>query len=605
MGGVHKSGGYATQKIIKNGTGSIIFTYGETQMEVKEIAVSDAMHLKFKRDKNYNELFYSRSSSIGDEEYYAKYPSYALCYDYAGEKYANALLYANAGSSLGGDKIASLSKAIDEGRISYQECQGILDFVFAMMNAHYPPQDDELYAKAEDLSKENDLTKLKESIDIYNLISDYKDSAELVKNVQKKHDDIIQAEKETKIIAKEKRQKKNKRSLIVSLLLLLVFAFVGCFVKFYHIPNQKYNEAKSLLDSGSYTEAIIAFEKLDGFKDSIQCAEEAKVKYAEQEYNTAMQYYENSDYRNAIKHFSIAGDYSDSRAKFTEILKKIAVKGTVSATAYNTVAVKTNGRVVSTEYKGVYFFNNGQDDVDDWRDIVAVSASEGHTVGLKTDGTVVAVGDNKYGQCEVSSWRDIVSIYATSYMTVGLTSNGIVLTTNSSTDELTDVIAIGGMGSSVIALKADGTVVSTDVDYNTSGWSDIVEISTSDGCVAGLKSDGTVVVIASSSYSSKLYEASNWNDIVSVSANETHIVGLKSDGSVVSTAFDYDRYKYYNGECEVGSWSDIVSISACGTHTIGLKSNGRIVVTEYIGEQEYHGQCEVNGWNNIKLPENK
>jgi len=30
-----------------------------------------------------------------------------------------------------------------------------------------------------------------------------------------------------------------------------------------------------------------------------------------------------------------------------------------------------------------------------------------HTVGLKTDGTVVAVGKNTDGQCNVSGWRDI------------------------------------------------------------------------------------------------------------------------------------------------------------------------------------------------------
>ena len=30
-----------------------------------------------------------------------------------------------------------------------------------------------------------------------------------------------------------------------------------------------------------------------------------------------------------------------------------------------------------------------------------------HTVGLKADGTVVAVGRNYEGQCDTESWRDI------------------------------------------------------------------------------------------------------------------------------------------------------------------------------------------------------
>ena len=66
---------------------------------------------------------------------------------------------------------------------------------------------------------------------------------------------------------------------------------------------------------------------------------------------------------------------------------------------YHTVGLKSDGTVVAVG-------NNDyvQCDVADWRDIVAVSAGDYHTVGLKSDGTVVAVGNNKYGQCGVVDW---------------------------------------------------------------------------------------------------------------------------------------------------------------------------------------------------------
>ena len=44
---------------------------------------------------------------------------------------------------------------------------------------------------------------------------------------------------------------------------------------------------------------------------------------------------------------------------------------------------------------------------NDWTDIVAISAGYWHTVGLKADGTVVAVGYNEFGQCDVSGWTNI------------------------------------------------------------------------------------------------------------------------------------------------------------------------------------------------------
>ena len=43
-------------------------------------------------------------------------------------------------------------------------------------------------------------------------------------------------------------------------------------------------------------------------------------------------------------------------------------------------------------------------EVSRWIDIVKVAAGEYHTVGLKGDGTVVAVGRNDYRQCDVGDW---------------------------------------------------------------------------------------------------------------------------------------------------------------------------------------------------------
>ena len=78
----------------------------------------------------------------------------------------------------------------------------------------------------------------------------------------------------------------------------------------------------------------------------------------------------------------------------------------------------------------------GQCDVSGWRDIVAVKASNvhmanntgnAHTIGLKSNGTVVAVGWNKHDQCEVKHWRDIVAVATGWCRTIGLKSDGTVV----------------------------------------------------------------------------------------------------------------------------------------------------------------------------------
>ena len=75
---------------------------------------------------------------------------------------------------------------------------------------------------------------------------------------------------------------------------------------------------------------------------------------------------------------------------------------TISAGLEHSVGVKSDGTVVAVG-KNDY----GQCDVSGWTDILAVSAGSNHTVGLKADGTVVAVGDNDDGQRDVSDWTDI------------------------------------------------------------------------------------------------------------------------------------------------------------------------------------------------------
>ena len=51
------------------------------------------------------------------------------------------------------------------------------------------------------------------------------------------------------------------------------------------------------------------------------------------------------------------------------------------------------------------------------------------TVGLRNDGTAVAVGDNSLGQCNVDDWTGLIAISAGQFHTIGLREDGTVLTT--------------------------------------------------------------------------------------------------------------------------------------------------------------------------------
>lgn len=84
----------------------------------------------------------------------------------------------------------------------------------------------------------------------------------------------------------------------------------------------------------------------------------------------------------------------------------------MSANFSHSVGLRSDGTVVAAGSN-----NFGACKVDNWTDIISVSEGDSHTVGLRRDGTVVATryaGDIRfnYSQCEVSNWNNIVAIAA-------------------------------------------------------------------------------------------------------------------------------------------------------------------------------------------------
>ena len=312
-------------------------------------------------------------------------------------------------------------------------------------------------------------------------------------------------------------------------------------------------------------------------------------------YNKAEALLAEGDKLHAVKEMHAAGGFRGAREQSITIMEQISPSRSISV-YYHTVGLKSDGTVVAV---GDNVF--GRYDVSGWKDIVAVAAGDYHTVGLKSDGTVVAVGNNEYGQCDVRGWKDIVAVSAGNSHTVGLQSDGTVVAVGYNeygqcgVGKWTDIVAVTAGGYYTVGLKSDGTVVA--VGSNSSGqcdvrkWKDIVAVAAGFSHTVGLKSDGTVVAVGGN-WNGQC-DVSGWTDIVAVAAGGNHTVGLKSDGTVVAVGDN----KY--GQCDVSEWTDIVAVAAGWSHTVGLKSDGTVVA---VGDND-DGQYDVSGWKDIKIPE--
>jgi hypothetical protein len=160
----------------------------------------------------------------------------------------------------------------------------------------------------------------------------------------------------------------------------------------------------------------------------------------------------------------------------------------------------------------------------------------------------------------------------------------------------TDIKQIASSGfytKHTVGLKENGTVLAIGNNgygaCNVSGWTNVKKLGTpmlSDFTVA-IKNDGSVV--ATGSNGEGQCGVAGWHDITDVASGFIHTVGLTTTGSVVAAGDNF------YGESNVADWHEIKAVAAGGYHTVGLKSDGTVIAT---GKSDW-GQCDVSGWHDI------
>ena len=81
------------------------------------------------------------------------------------------------------------------------------------------------------------------------------------------------------------------------------------------IPNSNYNKAIALMNEGKYSEAIVAFEEFEGYKDSIEQIVNCENGIIENKYQSAIVLMEANKYQEAIEAFEELDGYKDSAGK--------------------------------------------------------------------------------------------------------------------------------------------------------------------------------------------------------------------------------------------------------------------------------------------------
>ncbi len=360
--------------------------------------------------------------------------------------------------------------------------------------------------------------------------------------------------------------------------------------------------AEALRGEGLWEEAIGKYAELAALRDTAEEIAACRYAWAEQLLSAG-------DRAGAAALFRQAGDYQDSQTRFLALAVEItgyddpekamaAISGkspedmarmsalqekretlpcgVLAVGFFHTVGLRSDGAVLAC---GDNSF--GQCGVQGWHDVVAVAAGAYHTLALHRDGHVSAVGRNREGQCEVKSWENVTAIAAANYGSFALTKDGTVLCTKNfgytppaSWNGL-DSLCAGSFNCGALR-RGEALLYPALPGEPLPG--ELVELCVATGCAVGLLPDGRLA--------GQGREFPEWSDLLTVSLSDSCLLGLKEDGSVLASFFHEDA------AIDFSSVRDAVAIAAGGTHFAFLLRDGTVLC---FGE-DGRGQTETEGW---------
>lgn len=194
---------------------------------------------------------------------------------------------------------------------------------------------------------------------------------------------------------------------------------------------------------------------------------------------------------------------------------------------------------------------------------IAIAAGSWHTLLLKADGRVIAMGNNSDGECTIPPG-------------------------------LSNVVAIAAGGYHSLALRSDQTLATWGSDFygqatKPPGLSNVIAIAAGTWHSLALRNNRTVLPWGDDSWG-QLSVPPGLTNVVAIAAGGNHSLALRANGKVVAWGENTDAQGSFVGQSIVPpGLSNVIAIGAGEYHSLAVKADGSLVIW---GDNS-HGQSDL------------
>lgn len=222
-----------------------------------------------------------------------------------------------------------------------------------------------------------------------------------------------------------------------------------------------------------------------------------------------------------------------------------------------------------------------------YNDFSAVAAGAYFAVGLRSDGSLAAWGNNSDGQCNVPAGNDFKAIAAGSRHALALKADGsLAAWGNNDNGQLAvpagnDFLAISACSDWSVAVRQNGSLVAWGAgDFGDTSVVDAANavngtfkaVSAGHTWGMALRTDGSIARWGTGPLGGSLGTLPKDTGLKAISAGLNFGLALKADGSILAWGANAE------GETSVPAGNDFTAIAARALHCVALRSDGTIAV---------------------------